>query len=167
MPPRQDGSVTIQNAQIRFRNFKGRETDYNREGSRNFIVLLDDDIAAQLVADGWNVKTLKPRELDDGEIQPGTPYIQVEVGFAARPPQIVMITSRNRTNLTEQECEMLDWVEIENVDLSFRPYHWNVGNKTGIKAYLKAIYVTIYEDELAQKYADIPDSSALRKDFDE
>ncbi|UVK59352.1 ssDNA binding protein [Gordonia phage Pherobrine] len=154
-----DGQLTIENATIIFRNFAGKEGMYNAEGDRNFCVLLDTELANKLVEDGWNVKTLKAREEDD-EPQP---YIQVSVkyrgrnGATVRPPTIVMVTSNGRTNLSEDECELLDWVDIKNVDLIIRPFQWAVSGKTGIKAYLKSIYITIMEDELQLKYADVPE----------
>lgn len=154
-----DGQLLIEGARIIFRNFSGKEGMYNAEGDRNFCVLLEPDVAEMLTKDGWNVKTLRAREEED-EPQP---YIQVSVkyrgrsGNTVRPPTIVMITSKGRTALTEAECELLDWVDIKNVDLIIRPFEWAVNGKTGIKAYLKSIYITIQEDALQLKYADVPE----------
>ena len=156
MPP-QDNTVVMEGVRIVFRNFAGKEGQYNREGDRNFAVLLDDSVATVMAEDGWNVKWLKPREDDEeGDAQA---YLQVSVNFKGRPPRIVMITSRGRTNLDDSSVEMLDWADIQNVDLIVRPYEWSVNGKTGIKAYLQSIYVTIEEDELERKYADLDSQS--------
>lgn len=152
--PRNDNTVVMENVRIIFRNFAGREGMYNREGDRNFCVLLDNETAEAMERDGWNVKYLKPRE-DEEEEQP---YLQVSVNFKGRPPRVVMITSRGRTTLHEDEVEILDWADIRMVDLIVRPYEWAVNGKTGIKAYLQSIFVTIDEDELELKYADVEDA---------
>lgn len=147
-------TVLMEGVRIIFRNFAGKEGQYNREGDRNFAVLLDEQTAQDMSADGWNVKWLKPREdADEGEAD--QPYLQVSVNFEGRPPRVVLITSRGRTNLHEDDVEMLDWADIINVDLIVRPYHWEVNQKTGIKAYLQSLYATIEEDELEKKYADL------------
>lgn len=154
-----EGTVTVENARLVFRNFAGKEGQYNREGDRNFAVILDNQVAEQLLADGWNVKYLKAREEDDVP----TPYIQVSVGYKGRPPRIVMITSRKRQEIGEDLVEMLDWVDIKQVDLIFRPYNWVIPGRngrpddTGVKAYLKSMYITIEEDELELKYSEDPD----------
>jgi hypothetical protein len=151
-----DNTVTLEAVRLIFRNFAGKEGKYNREGDRNFSVLLDDDIAGKMAEDGWNIKMLASRE----EGEPPQPYITVSVGFKNRPPRIVMITSKGRTSLSEDECEVLDWVDIKTVDLVLRPYSWAVGDKVGVKAYLKTIFVHIHEDPLELKYADLDELPA-------
>lgn len=148
-----DNTVLMENVKIIFRNFSGREGQYNREGDRNFCVLLDEATAEAMAADGWNVKMLSSRE----EGEPDQPYLQVTVNFKGRPPRVVMITSRGRSTLHEEEVELLDWADIRTTDLIIRPYEWVVNGKTGIKAYLQSIYVTIEEDELELKYAELND----------
>ena len=151
--PQPDNTVLMEGVRIIFRNFSGKEGQYNREGDRNFAVLLEDKIAEAMAADNWNVKWLRPRSEDEEESPQA--YLPVSVNFKGRPPRIVLITSRGRTNLDEDTVETLDWVDIINVDLIVRPYEWTVNQKSGIKAYLQSIYVTIEEDPLEIKYSEL------------
>ena len=150
----QSQNVVMEEVKLIFRNFSGKETDYNREGERNFCVLLDDEIANVMAEDGWNIKWLKPREdADEGETDQA--YLQIKLKYdKGRPPKVVLITSRGKTPLGEDEVEMLDYADIINADLIFRPYHWVVSGRSGITAYLQSLYVKIDEDELERKYAD-------------
>lgn len=132
-----------------FRNFEGREGPYNRKGDRSFCVVLPDDVAAAMELDGWNIRHLDPREEGDSP----TPYIQVAVNFENRPPRIVLLTSTTRTQLDESSVETLDWADIATADFIARGYEWSVNGKTGVKAYLQSLFVTIEEDELDRKYA--------------
>ena len=145
----QPKTFMIENAQIVFRNFSGKEGQYNREGDRNFAVLLPDNVAKQLENDGWNVRYLAARDEGDKD----TPYLSVSVSYKNRPPKVVMMTSMSRTVLTEDSINILDWAEIESSDLIVNAYEWTVNGKSGIKAYLKSLFVTIEEDPLEQKYA--------------
>jgi hypothetical protein len=149
-------SATLEDVRIAFRNFSGKEGKYNRAGDRNFCILLPDAIAKQMEQDGWNVRYLSPREAD---VEPQG-YIQVAVNYKGRPPRVVMITSRGKTNLDEDMVDILDWADVLSADVIIRPYEWEVNGKTGVKAYLQSIYVTIEEDDLERKYGDLPDSAA-------
>ena len=148
--------VVLENRRILFRNFAGEEGRFNAKGNRNFNVVLEPEEAEAMLKDGWNVKYLQPREEGDEPL----PRLEVTVKFGKVPPRVILITSRGKTALDEDMLKILDWAEIENVDLIVRPYEWEVNGKTGVKAYLKSIYVTIREDELERKYMDVPDSAA-------
>ena len=42
----------VEGARLVFRNFSGKEGQYNREGDRNFAVILDQETAERMAADG-------------------------------------------------------------------------------------------------------------------
>lgn len=139
----------VEDARVIFRNFAGKEGQFNRAGDRSFSVVLPDDVAIQMLKDGWNVRYLPAREEGDSD----TPYITVSVNFKNRPPRVVMITSTARTTLNDESIEVLDWADIRTADLIARGYDWEVGDKSGTKAYLQSLFVTIEEDALELKYA--------------
>lgn len=152
---RNDKNLILEDVVIAFRNFEGKEDTYNREGNRNFAILLDEGQAAQMERDGWNVKYLREREEGDGQ----QAYIQVAVSYKTRPPKIGMVTSKSLTYLGQDEVGMLDWVDIEVADATIHPYQWAVNGKTGVKAYLQTLFIKIEEDYLQEKWTAFVEDS--------
>jgi hypothetical protein len=143
------GNIAIENARLIFRNFEGKEGKYNRSGDRSFcLVIPDEAMANQLSDDGWNVKALPARDGDEEVLY----YIPVSVNYQNIPPEIYTITRHGKELMTEGMVASLDYADILEADVIARPYNWEVNGKTGIKAYLKTMYVTIQEDEFAAKY---------------
>lgn len=157
-------NIKLEGARMIFKNFQGKKTDYNEEGNRNFGVLIDDDLAEDLINDGWNVKYRPPRE-DDPE-QHRQAWLPVKVKFGKIPPIVFIINSRGKIKLDEETIGQLDWSIIKNADMIIRPYNYPAmrGREAGVSAYLKSLYVTVVEDDLAVKYADIPDMEARESD---
>jgi hypothetical protein len=154
-------NIVIENARIGFRNFSGKEGRFNPAGRRNFCVFIDNELATRLEEDGWNVRWLEPK--DGNEEKQG--YLQVAVSFENIPPKMLIISSKGKTVLDETSVSILDWAEIKEVDLIIRPYNWTVqagtkNEKSGVKAYVKSMYVTIVEDEFESKYNNVPDSAS-------
>lgn len=145
-------NISIEGAQIGFRNFSGKESRFNPPGRKNFCVFFEHEFGKKLEEDGWNIRWLDPREPDE---EP-TAYLQVAVSFDNIPPKIVLITSRGQNILDSQTVNVLDWADIKHVDLVVRPYNWSVNGKGGVKAYVRSMYVVIDEDEFAHKYSSIP-----------
>lgn len=147
-----DNRVLLENARLIWRNFAGEERLYNAEGNRNFTLILPEDIGLKMMADGWNVKRLKPRA-DDEE---GDLSLKVKVSYKGRskPKASIVTLSKNaRTPLDEDMIDLLDWAEFETADVILRPYDWEVNGKTGRTAYLSNIVGILREDELELKYA--------------
>lgn len=145
------GILQIDDARLVYRNFEGRGSQFNREGDRNFAVVIDTEEAKDaLINEGWNVKIKDAR--DDGDIP--FMYLPVKVKFNERGPVIYLQSGRNRTTLNEDTVKLLDSIDILGVDLDIRPYDWEVGGKSGRTAYLQSICVTQDVDRFAQRFAE-------------
>lgn len=144
--------IIIENARIIFRNFAGKPGKYNKGGKRSFCVFIDDEEQAlKLTNDGWNIKTMSPRD----EYDTTKYYLNVEVSFNNIPPNMYMVTRRRKTQLNEDVVHRLDNAEFDNIDLTIRPYNWiDDDGQHRVKAYLSTMYATIREDAFAAKYAE-------------
>lgn len=145
--------LQIDDARIIYRNFAGRGDKYNREGDRNFAVVIpDEEMANELTNLGWNVKIKPPRE--DGD----TPFmfLPVKVKFNDRGPNIYLKTGDVQNKLDEESVGLLDNIDIIGVDLDIRPFDWDVNGKQGRTAYLQSIRVIQDVDRFAGDDRNFP-----------
>ena len=143
------GVILVDDARIIFRNFAGAQSKFNREGDRNFALVIEDEESAnKLTDDGWNVKIKPPRDEDDTPLM----YMPVKVKFNERGPKVYLATGDKMVELDEESVEMLDNIDIASVDLDIRPYDWEVNGRNGRTAYLEKIHVTQVVDRFAARY---------------
>lgn len=143
--------LQIDDARITYRNFSGIGSKYNREGDRNFAVVIEDEETAnELIERGWNVKIKPPREEGDSPFM----ILPVKIKFNDRGPNVYLITGDRKNELDEDTIDCLDNIDILGVDLDIRPYDWEVNGKVGRTAYLQAIHVVQEVDRFAERYRD-------------
>lgn len=139
----------IDNAHITYRNFAGEARQYNNAGNRNFNLILRPEDAAMFEGEGFRVRERPPREEGADPLY----LMAVNVSFKFRPPRVVVIRGRNKIELTEETIAELDYADIESIDMTIRPYRWTMPDgRTGVKAYLNSMYVTLVTDPYEDKY---------------
>ena len=149
------GILQIDDARIVYRNFSGAPSKFNREGDRNFAVVIEtQEQADALIEEGWNVKIKAPR--DEGE-DPFI-YLPVKIKFNDRGPSVYLRSGKAMRKLGEDTVDILDNVDILSVSMDLRPYDWEVNGKSGRTAYLQSINVTQEVDRFADIYAEVNDS---------
>ena len=145
------GILQIDDARIIFKNFEGRGDKFNREGDRNFSLLIEDENTANaLIKEGWNVKIKPGREEGDDPFM----RLPVKVKFTDYGPNVYLVTGNRRNELDEESIGCLDNIEIESVDMDIRPYDWEVNGKTGRTAYLQSMEVVQRIDRFAARYSE-------------
>lgn len=145
------GILQIDDARIIYRNFRGEGGKFNREGDRNFAVVIPkQELADELRNRGWNVKIKPPKDEEDSPFM----YLPVKVKFNDRGPQVYLRTGDRVNRLDEERISILDDINIHSVDLDIRPYDWDVNGKSGRTAYLQSIEVIQEIDRFAARYAE-------------
>lgn len=160
------GILQIDNASITYRNFSGRGDKYNREGDRNFALIIEagtidrdptvlsaEEIRDILVKDvnkygkGWNVKT---KEREDRE-----PFIYLPVKLKVTDRTTVYLRSNGNMRLLDEESvDVLDKIDILNVDLDIRPYDDRLPSGPFRTAYVHSMCVTQDVDRFKARYED-------------
>lgn len=143
--------LQVDDARIIYRNFEGEPSKFNREGDRNFALLIpEEDMADALVKKGWNVKIKPPRDEYDSPFM----YLPVKIKFNDRGPAIYLKSGNNVRKLSEDVVGLIDDIDILSVDMDIRPYDWEVNGKTGRTAYLQSMEVVQEVDRFAARFAE-------------
>ena len=145
------GILQIDDARIVYRNFSGVGSKFNREGDRNFsVVIPDEELRDKLTEDSWNVKSKPSRDEDE----PPFMHLPVKIKFNDRGPNVYLVSGRKRVKLDEETIGLLDDIDILTVNLDIRPYDWDVNGKTGRTAYLQSMEVVQVLDRFAERFAE-------------
>lgn len=145
------GILVIDDARIVYRNFSGAASQYNREGDRNFAVVIpDEETCERLKTEGWNVRIKPPRTEDDEPFR----YLTVKVKFNDNGPNVFLQSGQAKNRLDEEDISILDNIDIDSVSLDVRPYDWEANGKSGRAAYLQGMWVTQRVDRFVERYAE-------------
>ena len=156
-------NLKVSGARLIFKNFSGKGSEFNAEGSRNVCMVVDNEqIYDILLKDGWRFRTQKREdgsyaepfeELANGRV--AFPYTQLRLNYASqRPPKVYLHTSANRHGdlLNEATVSELDYAYITDAKLLINPSHWEVRGERGTKGYINVMHVTIEDDPFAADY---------------
>lgn len=144
-------NIIIRGAKIlggQFRNFSGEERRYNERGKRNFCVEIPPELVDELKEQGWNISCL------DGNANYEEPlyFIRAIVRFDKRPPMVVLVSGKTKTQLDEETIGMLDWADIVEAKVELSPSWYDINGNQGYTAYLRTLYVEIESDPFADDY---------------
>lgn len=168
--------LTFEGAKIVFRNFAGVGNQFNREGARNFSIVIPSlEAAMALYEAGWNVGVKAQKQEDKDAIKAASGFkekvqilsdrgvldealfhLKTTVNFnSKKPAEIFLVTEMGRKplKLDENTVAQLDLADIVSCDIIVSPYAWTSPRGSGITAYLKTMYVLIRQDPFAAKYA--------------
>lgn len=145
------GILQIDDARIIYRNFKGEGSKFNREGDRNFAVIIPtQEMADKLIEEGWNVKIKPPRDEEEDPFI----FLPVKVKFNGNGPHIYVQSGRSLNKMDEETVDQIDDLDISSAYLDIRPYAWEVNGKTGKTAYLQSMKVVQNIDRFAAEFVD-------------
>lgn len=154
-------NVVVKNACIMFTNFAGEKDRFNMEKPQ-FNLVLTEEAARDLQADGWNVRIMPARE--EGESP--TYMTNINVAFSddgRRNPTIKLYSSldgkRVCRRLSAETIGILDDIRLERINLRIGSFNYD-GDKYTMKGYLHELQAvqkaeqTSFDDD----YADYQDN---------
>lgn len=149
--------ISIEDTNFIYRtNFSGdpERDSFGSDARMANIIIPDPDQASDLINEGFNVKSTKPRGDEEEEFVP-TYFVSVKVNYDTNwPPRIYLVSGDAEPRLLDEETiDILDNCYILNVNATLNPYE---NPKTGRKSlYVRTMYVEqdVEDDPFAHRYA--------------
>lgn len=148
-------------------NFSGdpaRDTgNYPNDQRKANVIIPSEEQAKDLIKDGIDVKTFRPKPRNEGDPVPDPVYyVKVMLQYRKKtgepveyPPQVYLVTEEGEepVMLEEDTVDELDHIRIKNVNVVVRPYVWDpVNGRKSLK--IKTLYVEqdLEDDPYAARY---------------
>lgn len=155
--------VELENITVKwaFSHFDGREDTFNGAGEHNFTIVLPDDVAEKLRAEGWAIRDTAGYEEGD----PDEHLLKVKISDKFEMPKIfllkgtrkIQVDGRKPGDIYIRDLQDIRRDTCEQIDVIITPSRWVNGQNSGITAYVKELYAKVRESRFAAKYADYED----------
>lgn len=144
--------IELEDVQIKwaFSHFDGRADTYNDEGDHNFTIVLPEETAQKLIAEGWNVREMAPYE--EGDLPEY--LLKVKISYKYEPPKIYLIKGERKFRADQRDLAEITRAATEQIDVIITPSRWVNGNRSGITAYTKELYAKVKQSRFSERYAD-------------
>ena len=141
--------LVVEHAAILWTNFSGNPTKYRTDGGRRtFDLVLSGPVAAMLVGEGWNVKTISGRNQDDPTIYVTEIVVNPSAGLGIFLCEEVE-GKKTRRRLNPEEYASLDNYQYSDIAVLIHPYCHGRDNSAGtkIKGYLRQMNLVKINDD--------------------
>ena len=151
--------LEIEDAEIKWAwsHFNGAADTFNDEGDHNFVIVLPEEWALQLmeIPDGWSIKQHPPREEGD----PPEYTLKVKISYKYEQPAIYIIKGNRRFRAEQSDLADIKRSTCERIDVIVTPSRWvSPRGETGVTGYVREMYVKIRESRFAEMYSDYEDA---------
>lgn len=154
-------NLTLEDAQFFGKpNFSGEKNKFKEE-KRQFTVLIPTDVAEQLRAIGYNVKTNIPTPEEKAEFPDRETISHLKVAVDNSSDIFVKMGDLDFQRLEQRTWGIVDKSRIETMDLEIRAWHYNEEDKNDAdytpkySARLVKIYITLEHNKLDAKYSNV------------
>ena len=151
--------VSIENTRFIFEtNFSGDpRRDKFGSDKRYANIIVPEELAEELIDEGFNIKMTKPREGDEEEFVP-TYYVAIKLAYRNRngepkqwPPKVLLVVEDSVTELDEESVDCIDYAWIDRVNVVLNKYESERGKSLYIKTL--EVFQRVEDDPILARHA--------------